>query len=74
MLFRSYRTSDAADSNRVNEEIVIRLQESGVVAPSTTRIHGQTAIRAAIVNHRTSHAEIDALVDGVLALGRALVN
>jgi hypothetical protein len=41
------------------------------VAPSTTRIKGQTAIRAAIVNHRTSRAEIDALVEGVLTLGRA---
>jgi len=41
------------------------------VAPSTTRIKGRMAIRAAIVNHRTSRAEIDALVDGVLAQGRA---
>ena len=62
----------ATDSDRVNAEIAIRLQESGVVAPSTTRIEGRTAIRAAIVNHRTSHAEIDALVDGTLAEGRAL--
>jgi hypothetical protein len=56
----------------VNGEIVIALQESGVVAPSTTRIKGRTAIRAAIVNHRTSRAEIDSLVDGVLAQGRVL--
>jgi glutamate/tyrosine decarboxylase-like PLP-dependent enzyme len=62
----------AEDTNRVNDAIVVALQESGVVAPSTTRINGQTAIRAAIVNHRTSRAEIDALVDGVLALGSAL--
>jgi glutamate/tyrosine decarboxylase-like PLP-dependent enzyme len=62
----------AEDTNRVNDAIVVALQESGVVAPSTTRIKGQTAIRAAIVNHRTSRAEIDALVDGVLALGSAL--
>jgi glutamate/tyrosine decarboxylase-like PLP-dependent enzyme len=62
----------AEDTNRVNDAIVVALQESGVVAPSTTRIGGRTAIRAAIVNHRTSRAEIDALVDGVLALGRAL--
>jgi glutamate/tyrosine decarboxylase-like PLP-dependent enzyme len=61
----------AEDTNRVNDAIVVALQESGVVAPSTTRIAGRTAIRAAIVNHRTSRAEIDALVDGVLALGRA---
>jgi hypothetical protein len=48
------------------------LQESGLVAPSTTRIGGRTAIRAAIVNHRTSQAEIDALVEGVLKQGKAL--
>jgi glutamate/tyrosine decarboxylase-like PLP-dependent enzyme len=62
----------AEDTNRVNVAIVVALQESGIVAPSTTRIAGRTAIRAAIVNHRTSRAEIDALVDGVLALGRKL--
>ena len=60
------------ECNRINGEIVVRLQESGVVAPSTTRIGGRTAIRAAIVNHRTSRAEIDALVENALALGRAL--
>ncbi len=60
------------DSNRINGEIVIRLQESGTVAPSTTRIGGRTAIRAAIVNHRTSRAEIDALVEATITHGRAL--
>jgi len=59
-------------SNQINDEIVIRLQESGIVAPSTTRIRGRLAIRAAIVNHRTSRTEIDALVENTLALGRAL--
>jgi glutamate/tyrosine decarboxylase-like PLP-dependent enzyme len=62
----------AEDTNRVNDAIVVALQESGIVAPSTTRINGQTAIRAAIVNHRTSRAEIDALVEGALALGCTL--
>jgi aromatic-L-amino-acid decarboxylase len=58
--------------DKVNEEIVIKLQESGLVAPSTTRITGRLAIRAAIVNHRTTSAEIDALIDGTLSEGRAL--
>jgi len=62
----------AEDSDRVNAEIAVRLQESGVVAPSTTRIVGRTAIRAAIVNHRTSRTEMDSLVEGTLAQGRAL--
>ncbi len=69
-----YRTEnpDVEASNQLNNEIVVRLQESGIVAPSTTKIAGRTAIRAAIVNHRTSRAEIDALVDNVLVHGRAL--
>jgi glutamate/tyrosine decarboxylase-like PLP-dependent enzyme len=64
--------SDSECSNRINDEIVIRLQESGIVAPSTTKIRGRLAIRAAIVNHRTSRTEIDALVENTLALGRVL--
>jgi len=74
-----YRPKDSAAEasnsehlNWINDEIVIRLQESGIVAPSTTKIRGRLAIRAAIVNHRTSRAEIDALVNNTLALGRAL--
>jgi len=61
----------AADSDRVNASIVVALQESGRVAPSTTTIGGRLAIRAAIVNHRTGRGEIDALLDMTLALGRA---
>jgi aromatic-L-amino-acid/L-tryptophan decarboxylase len=64
--------SNSDRSNHLNDEIVIRLQESGIVAPSTTRIRGRLAIRAAIVNHRTSRVEIDALVENTLALGRGL--
>ena len=54
------------------DRIVVELQESGTVAPSTTVIGGQLAIRAAIVNHRTGQAEIDMLLDRTLALGRRL--
>ncbi len=46
-----YRCQDA---DRVNARIVVDLQESGVAAPSTTRINGELAIRAAITNHRTA--------------------
>ncbi len=60
------------DADRVNARIVVELQESGVAAPSTTRINGELAIRAAITNHRTNCSDIDALVDATLAIGRAL--
>jgi aromatic-L-amino-acid decarboxylase len=55
----------------LNAAIVADLQEAGRVAPSTTTLDGRTAIRAAIVNHRTAIEDIDALVDAVLARGRA---
>jgi glutamate/tyrosine decarboxylase-like PLP-dependent enzyme len=61
------------DADRANARIVAELQESGVAAPSTTRINGQLAIRTAITNHRTSRQDVDALVDAVLALGRLAV-
>lgn len=61
-----------ADANRVNTELVIRLQESGIVAPSSTTLNGHVAIRAAIVNHRTTENDIDILVATVLKFGNAL--
>ena len=56
----------------LNNELVIRLQEAGLVAPSSTLINGQFAIRAAFVNHRTTRADVDTLVLSVLRLGDAL--
>jgi aromatic-L-amino-acid/L-tryptophan decarboxylase len=60
------------EPDRINGEIVIALQEAGLVAPSTTTIAGRLAIRAAILNHRTEKRDIDALIDGVLAEGAKL--
>ena len=58
-----------ADADRVNADIVVGLQESGAVAPSSTTLDGCFAIRAAFVNHRTQRADIDTLLDATLALG-----
>lgn len=64
-----YRCEDA---DRVNEELVIALQESGEVAPSATRLHGKAAIRAALFNHRTRPEDVDVLVERSVTLGREL--
>jgi glutamate/tyrosine decarboxylase-like PLP-dependent enzyme len=53
-----------------NAALVADLHEEGSFAPSTTRVGGHLAIRAAIVNHRTRAADVDALVDAVLAKAR----
>jgi len=59
----------AADPDRVNGDIVVDIQESGIAAPSTTVLDGRLAIRAAIVNHRTDICDIDALLAAVLEFG-----
>jgi aromatic-L-amino-acid/L-tryptophan decarboxylase len=59
----------ATDANKVNGDIVVDIQESGIAAPSTTLLDGQLAIRAAIVNHRTDTCDIDALIAAVLEFG-----
>jgi len=59
-------------ANALNNEIVIRLQESGLVAPSSTMLGEQFAIRAAIVNHRSTRVDIDNLLLQVLQTGDAL--
>ena len=58
------------EADRVNAEIVMAIQESGIAAPSSTIIDGQFAIRAALFNHRTTRCEIDKLVAATLRFGQ----
>ncbi|HEY0296858.1 MAG TPA: pyridoxal-dependent decarboxylase [Bordetella sp.] len=58
-----------AQADRINAAIAVALHESGIAAPSTTKVGGHLAIRAAIVNHRTSVADVDRMVDAVLCIG-----
>ncbi|MDE1158318.1 MAG: pyridoxal-dependent decarboxylase [Neorhizobium sp.] len=50
-------------------EIVLDLQEEGSAAPSWTTIDGELVVRCALVNHRTTKADMDILID---ALERAI--
>ena len=65
----AYVGEDGTVPASVNSQIVERLHAEGRVAPSLTHLNGQPAIRAAIVNHRTRHADIDELVHSVLTIG-----
>ena len=60
------------NADLVNAQIVVALQEGGIVAPSTTMIDGKWVIRAALVNHRTAKEDIDALVALTISLGGRL--
>jgi glutamate/tyrosine decarboxylase-like PLP-dependent enzyme len=60
---------DGAETDRLNERIVIELQERGIAAPSTTRLNGRLAIRVNITNHRTRSDDLRILTDAVLEIG-----
>lgn len=60
---------DEGELKRINTEIMLRLQESGLAVPSDTTVAGRHCLRVAINNHRTTRADLDLLIDSVLRLG-----
>ncbi|HYO53942.1 hypothetical protein [Archangium sp.] len=59
--------------NRVNEEMLLRLQESGLAVPSSTVLGGRFALRCCFVNHRTRFEDIDTLVESTVRTGRRIL-
>jgi glutamate/tyrosine decarboxylase-like PLP-dependent enzyme len=55
--------------NRLNREVVLRLQESGEFVVSGTLLGGDYVIRVANTNYRSRMDDFDALVDAVVAEG-----
>lgn len=49
-------------TGETNRALVMALHEAGLAAPSTTVRDGRVVVRAAIFNHRTTVADIDAFV------------
>jgi aromatic-L-amino-acid/L-tryptophan decarboxylase len=58
--------------NDFNEELLVRLHESGVAAPSYTTLQGRYCLRAAIVNHRTRSDDLGVMVRELTRLARGL--
>ena len=58
--------------NPFNEELLIRLHESGIAAPSYTTLGGRYCLRAAISNHRTRSSDLAVMVDAVTKIGADL--
>ena len=58
----------------INNEIVMRLQESGIAAPSTATLNGILAIRVNITNHRCKHQDFNLLVDAVVETGKRIIS
>ena len=58
--------------DRLNRELLTRLQHSGDAYLSNAIINGKFALRACIVNFRTSLADVEALLPIIVRIGNDL--
>ena len=67
--FRHRRDSQSSEEelNRFNADLLRRIVQAGKIYLSNAMLHGKFCLRACIVNHRTTDADIDAVVPEVLA-------
>jgi aromatic-L-amino-acid decarboxylase len=59
--------------NILNKELLMRMQEKGIAAPSSTLLNGKYAIRVANTNHRTRRNHLDELIAGTIVIGNTLM-
>lgn len=65
---------NAEKLNRLNTEILMRIQETGLAVPSQTILNGNFAIRVCLTNHRTQFEDLDILVSGVIEQAENILN
>jgi hypothetical protein len=58
--------------NDLNRELLTRLQQGGEAYLSNAVIGGKYALRACIVNFRTTHEDVEALLPIVVCIGNAV--
>jgi len=71
--FRFNPQKNDLDLDKLNKEILMELQESGIAAPSYTRLNGNYCLRVANVNHRTIMDDFDVLVSEVIKIGNQVM-
>ena len=59
--------------NILNKELLMRMQEQGIAAPSSTILNGKYAIRVANTNHRTRLHHLDEMIAGTVKIGDILM-
>jgi len=64
---------DDIQLNALNKELLMRIHELGVAAPSSTLLNGKYAIRVANTNHRTRRNHLDEMIAGTIDIGDALM-
>ena len=69
--YRSDRLSDA-ELDQLNQELLLRLQESGRAVPSQTILEDRFVLRVCITNHRTTWEDLDLLVADLVEFGTTI--
>jgi aromatic-L-amino-acid decarboxylase len=64
--------AQSTELNRLNAELLMRVQESGIAVPSSTLLNGRFAIRVAITNHRSRLDDFNLLIRTVSNFGAAI--
>ena len=67
-----FRGCSEPELDRLNDELVVRLQESGEAVASSTTISGRRAIRICILNHRTKDADLTATLAALKRIALAI--
>jgi aromatic-L-amino-acid decarboxylase len=65
---------DEQSLNRLNEELMLRLQEGGKALVSSTTLEDKYVLRAGITNHRTRREDLDLLMEEVTRIGHQLLD
>jgi aromatic-L-amino-acid/L-tryptophan decarboxylase len=70
-----YRVPEMSDGelDRFNDELVLRLQESGIALTSLTNVGSCRAIRVNITNHRTRDEDLTILLDALKRLAAEML-
>jgi aromatic-L-amino-acid decarboxylase len=63
---------DGRQLDALNEELLMRLQESGIAVPSGTHVRGRYALRCSMTNHRSRREDFDILAAAVERIGEAI--
>jgi aromatic-L-amino-acid decarboxylase len=64
--------AQSTELNRLNAELLMRVQESGIAVPSSKLLDGRFALRVAITNHRSRLDDFNLLIRTVWNFGAAM--
>lgn len=68
-----YAPAGVRDLDRLNRHLLDILREEGQVFLTSTELHGRLALRACIVNYRTTETDLDHLLDAVAEAGQRVL-